>query len=247
MQLLSPDQISRLSPEERLTLIGQLWDSLHETEVSLSGAQRNELERRLSTFDLDRAEAVTWEQLQAELARRPQHYFNNRKTNANKKTIASRRAVIGQCAPPGARSKDFPVTFSTANCSEAMMTMQIVTRTVSGKPTREITAMVTATIARAWCGARIKSHCESVSSFRNDITNATKKGLAARKRTKFAKTISDRERGPTKSLASIREARNKNVAAFANSTRRSRQISSCREPISIIITLPAVMLANVCN
>jgi putative addiction module component (TIGR02574 family) len=70
MQLLSPDEISRLSPEERLALIGQLWDSLNETEVSLTGAQRSELERRLSTLDQDRAEAVTWEQLHAELARR---------------------------------------------------------------------------------------------------------------------------------------------------------------------------------
>lgn len=70
MPPLSPDEISRLSPEERLALIGQLWDSLHEAEVSLSTAQRAELDRRLSTLDQDRAQAVTWEQLQAELARR---------------------------------------------------------------------------------------------------------------------------------------------------------------------------------
>lgn len=70
MQPLSPDEISRLSPEERLALIGQLWDSLHDSEVSFSAAQRTELERRLSTLDRDRAQAVTWEQLQAELARR---------------------------------------------------------------------------------------------------------------------------------------------------------------------------------
>jgi len=70
MQPLSPDEISRLSPEERLALIGQLWDSLHEAEVSLSAAQRSELERRISTLDQDRGQAVTWEQLQAELARR---------------------------------------------------------------------------------------------------------------------------------------------------------------------------------
>ena len=38
MQLLSPDEISRLSPEERLALIEQLWDSLHEAEISLSAA-----------------------------------------------------------------------------------------------------------------------------------------------------------------------------------------------------------------
>jgi putative addiction module component (TIGR02574 family) len=70
MQPLSSDEISRLSPEERLALIGQLWDSLHDGEVSLSAVQRTELGRRLSTLDQDRAGAVTWEQLQAELARR---------------------------------------------------------------------------------------------------------------------------------------------------------------------------------
>jgi putative addiction module component (TIGR02574 family) len=70
MQPLSPDEIFRLSPEERLALIGQLWDSLHDADVSLSAAQRTELGRRLSTLDQDRTGAVTWEQLQAELARR---------------------------------------------------------------------------------------------------------------------------------------------------------------------------------
>jgi putative addiction module component (TIGR02574 family) len=70
MQPLIHDEISRLSPEERLSLIGQLWDSLHDADVSLSAAQQTELGRRLSTLDQDRAGAVTWEQLQAELARR---------------------------------------------------------------------------------------------------------------------------------------------------------------------------------
>ena len=64
MQPLSPDEISRLSPEERLALIGQLWDSLHDADISLSASQRTELGRRLATLDEDRAKAVTWEQLQ---------------------------------------------------------------------------------------------------------------------------------------------------------------------------------------
>ena len=70
MQPLRADEISRLSPEERLALIGQLWDSLHEEEIGLSAAQRSELERRLATLDRDRAEAVSWEQLRAELSQR---------------------------------------------------------------------------------------------------------------------------------------------------------------------------------
>jgi putative addiction module component (TIGR02574 family) len=67
---LTPDEISRLSPAERLSLIGQLWDSLADEDVPVTPAQRNELERRLATLDHDRANSVTWDSLKAELARR---------------------------------------------------------------------------------------------------------------------------------------------------------------------------------
>ena len=70
MASLNSDELARLSPEERLALIGQLWDSLHDTEVPLPEAQQAELARRLSSLEQDRAQAVTWEQLRAELARR---------------------------------------------------------------------------------------------------------------------------------------------------------------------------------
>jgi putative addiction module component (TIGR02574 family) len=67
---LTPDEITRLTPQERLSLIEQLWDSLSDAEIPLSPAQKDELERRLATFDLDRAQAVTWDSLKAELAGR---------------------------------------------------------------------------------------------------------------------------------------------------------------------------------
>ena len=67
---LTPEDISRLSPQDRLSLIEQLWDSLTDADVPLSPAQRDELERRLATLDADRAHAVTWEVLKAELKRR---------------------------------------------------------------------------------------------------------------------------------------------------------------------------------
>jgi putative addiction module component (TIGR02574 family) len=63
-------EITRLSPEERLNLIEQLWDSLNDANVPLPVAQARELERRLASFDEDRAKAVTWETLKAELQRR---------------------------------------------------------------------------------------------------------------------------------------------------------------------------------
>jgi putative addiction module component (TIGR02574 family) len=70
MQMLNTDEIARLSPEERIALIGQLWDSLQDADVPLPAAQKAELARRLSSLGQDRAQAVTWEQLRAELARR---------------------------------------------------------------------------------------------------------------------------------------------------------------------------------
>ena len=70
MQNLDSDQLARLSPEERLALIGQLWDSLRDADVPLPEAQRVELARRLSTLDQDRTKAVTWEQLRDDMNRR---------------------------------------------------------------------------------------------------------------------------------------------------------------------------------
>jgi putative addiction module component (TIGR02574 family) len=69
---LSPDEITRLSPQERLSLIEQLWESLSPTDIplTLTPAHQAELERRLATFDHDRAQGVTWDSLKAELARR---------------------------------------------------------------------------------------------------------------------------------------------------------------------------------
>lgn len=70
MSTLTLEEISRLSPPERLALIGDLWDSLSDAELPATPAQRAELERRLESFEHDRASAVTWEQLKAELASR---------------------------------------------------------------------------------------------------------------------------------------------------------------------------------
>lgn len=62
--------ISRLTPEERLDLIGELWDSLSVADVRLTPAQKAELDRRLASFDADRREAIPWEDIDAELDRR---------------------------------------------------------------------------------------------------------------------------------------------------------------------------------
>ena len=70
MELLTADEIVRLTPPERLALIAQLWDSLEHEQLPLTSAQEAELERRLSSLDEDRSKGVTWASLKAELERR---------------------------------------------------------------------------------------------------------------------------------------------------------------------------------
>jgi putative addiction module component (TIGR02574 family) len=64
---MSAIHIDRLSPAERLELIGELWDSLDPADVPLTEAQAEELERRLSA---GAQEGKTWSELEAELRKR---------------------------------------------------------------------------------------------------------------------------------------------------------------------------------
>ena len=70
MELLTSDEIVRLSPSERIALIAQLWDSLEDEQIPVTGAQRSELESRLTSLEQDRQNSVTWAELKAELERR---------------------------------------------------------------------------------------------------------------------------------------------------------------------------------
>jgi putative addiction module component (TIGR02574 family) len=63
---LTYDEITRLSPDERLALIAQLWGNLDDHQVQLTPAQQAELEGRF-TIDHDRTQSVTWETLKAEV------------------------------------------------------------------------------------------------------------------------------------------------------------------------------------
>jgi putative addiction module component (TIGR02574 family) len=72
MEVLTPEEIVRLTPPERLALIAQLWDSLEQEHVPLTGAQEAELERRLSSLSEDKRNGVTWVFRKAELEQRCQ-------------------------------------------------------------------------------------------------------------------------------------------------------------------------------
>jgi putative addiction module component (TIGR02574 family) len=70
MEVLTQDELARLTPLERLALISQLWDSLEDGHLPLTAAQRAELDRRLATLDQDRRKGITWAALKAELEQR---------------------------------------------------------------------------------------------------------------------------------------------------------------------------------
>src|SRR5665213_4021073 len=63
MELLTHDEIARLTRPERLALISRLWDSLEDDQLPLTPAQCAELDSRLATLDQDRRNSTTWETL----------------------------------------------------------------------------------------------------------------------------------------------------------------------------------------
>lgn len=64
--------IDRLSPQQRLELIGLLWDSLPEDTLYAPPAWHlRELERRVAAADADPSAAEPWEVVLARLSRKP--------------------------------------------------------------------------------------------------------------------------------------------------------------------------------
>ena len=60
--------IDRLSVDERIALVQQIWDSIaaEADRTPLTGPQRQELERRADDDHANPADAVPWEQVKAE-------------------------------------------------------------------------------------------------------------------------------------------------------------------------------------
>jgi putative addiction module component (TIGR02574 family) len=61
--------IERLTVEERLRLVEELWDSIAE-DTPLPDAQREELERRLAEHEANPGDVVAWEEVKASIAAR---------------------------------------------------------------------------------------------------------------------------------------------------------------------------------
>jgi len=65
--------IDRLSPRERLRLIEELWESLSESPeaMTLTDAQREELDRRLDDLDRSGPQGIPWEEVLQQIRTRP--------------------------------------------------------------------------------------------------------------------------------------------------------------------------------
>ncbi len=64
--------IDRMSPDERLQLVQEIWDSLtDEAEAwTLTDAQREEVDRRWAAHLANPQAAIPWEQVEAEILAR---------------------------------------------------------------------------------------------------------------------------------------------------------------------------------
>lgn len=58
-------------PHKELGPTGQLWDSLEDDDVSLTPAQRAELDRRLAALDEGGEAGISWEAFREPLQQRP--------------------------------------------------------------------------------------------------------------------------------------------------------------------------------
>jgi putative addiction module component (TIGR02574 family) len=60
---MSTIDIAKLSPEEKLELLEQLWDSLSPEAIPMTDAQIEELDRRLDELDRDGPAGIPWNEV----------------------------------------------------------------------------------------------------------------------------------------------------------------------------------------
>lgn len=69
------DEIKELSVEDRIWLVGAIWDSIADDaeHLPLTDAQREELERRLADDLANPDDVISWDEVKAELLGRARH------------------------------------------------------------------------------------------------------------------------------------------------------------------------------
>jgi putative addiction module component (TIGR02574 family) len=65
------NQINSLSPAEKAELLDTLWESLEADLVSLTNAQRAELDYCIARHDQNPSNVIPWEQVRAGLFKKP--------------------------------------------------------------------------------------------------------------------------------------------------------------------------------
>jgi putative addiction module component (TIGR02574 family) len=63
--------IKSLTPQERLALLEEIWDSLEPEDVPVTDAQRRELDRRLDDLERDRDLGIPWVEVLRQIRERP--------------------------------------------------------------------------------------------------------------------------------------------------------------------------------
>ncbi|GAH50306.1 unnamed protein product [marine sediment metagenome] len=65
-------EIAKLTPEEKLQLVEEVWDELseHSEDIPLTEAQKKELNRRLDEYEKNPENVLTWEEVKASIRRR---------------------------------------------------------------------------------------------------------------------------------------------------------------------------------
>lgn len=58
-----PPELANLTPEEKLDLIGQLWDSLSEEDVPVRQSHIDEVERRAARLAANPELGLTWDEV----------------------------------------------------------------------------------------------------------------------------------------------------------------------------------------
>jgi putative addiction module component (TIGR02574 family) len=68
-QCLTPSEIKKLSVAERILIVEEIWDSIvgEQELVSLTDAQKMELDRRISLCDRSPDEGKSWEKIKNRL------------------------------------------------------------------------------------------------------------------------------------------------------------------------------------
>lgn len=65
------NQVESLSAAEKVELLDAVWESLEAEALSLTDAQRAELDYRIARHEQDPSDVIPWEQVRAGLFKKP--------------------------------------------------------------------------------------------------------------------------------------------------------------------------------